>query len=1324
MENFILYDEIYRDENSIMYKGRRKGSINFVAIHCMDKARRPEVTNRVRLTHELDHPNVVQFYEWYETTNHLWLVVELCTGGCLRQLLVQDEHLPESSVRRFGLDMVRGLHYLHSLGILFSDLQPSKILLDGPGSLKFDDFSLSRVEGEDLDELFESTLGEDCGSSGDSADQGNGDAAKQRRTLGSPSYLAPELLQGQTHSMACDLWSLGCVLYELYTGKPPFTADTFPDLVDKVLNKSYAQPKVKGPRISSKPSPDFCSLLEGLLQKDPDERLDWHKLVAHPFWQGQLLTDKGKGDEAASEGGDTHEVTAQSSVDMLTQTPSNIKQYNLISISPDGRPISRSGGASSQHHLLRTSLQSSGLETFRPQSTPEATDTAAKEAHFTISSRPQTSPVVSYEASSDVKEVKPHPPRKSSGKKKSVTKETKGGGGDGKHRAKYHRDRKMSLEEEGSKGDLVYTLWDLTVSPIIDNAKIQKPTPLKYDAKSLPVSAPSVEKLLKLSTADLLHQVDVLAEALNKMNDKTASGQRSKVQFLNYIATICSNGSLGAVVIKSKMIASLLQCLKASQAIEVRCRAGRVVGLLALNMEELEEDVQLTELFTALTEVIRDNTRNAKLKQGMLPALGELLFLVATQEEQKGCSIEAWTVPAITYTMLTRCIREGEDSIVQHYAAKSIENVCSTMGTHSQKLATNEAGHVLWHLFNHSTADALKITAISALCRLTRQSVAIFQSVIDKVGLPNVLEALSVNITKVQQALVTMFAALLTEGSHLQRLVQDKNAEDFILRIIRLLDSPSMLIRAKAFLVLLEVTNTNMDMIHVACQARLVMHIERDGRRQQTGGKSDNQGQANYLAKCLGLITNYLVDIIPQILGDAVSSLNAVAGRKHPSSVQAKQLKTSLPLVPVALHLVTSQVFRARIIGEKFLEDVGDLLAHVQSLDSGETSIEPAIGVSGTTDFINTVLSILEAVAQHPSILMDYHSVIIENILPALASLVSSDNGDTRIFCLRLFAETTSLYLTHDQLTEERPLTNTKLLEEIIGERFLPHSEQILLDSDPVPVYGLKLLLALIEKSPSYIKRVEELELYPVLFQVLLDHQNAPIGSAVRNLVGILHCLVSHKGTNMKALYDQGIVDHLCSLLQQGVNIYMESDDTTDTKSVQLLLTSLQDTSLILLKYVAATVRQVLQAKKSGVEADTRGAESLLLNNKPFIEVTDCFMQLICSKERDLKHTACECLSLIAQLFGGEYKDTMSPDNMDCLAAALPKSDAKRQKLLLRFIKRVISTEKQHADMLREQGQRLCAALQDMVQTASSHADVAVSSLAADVLKTAGVKVS
>lgn len=79
------------------------------------------------MTHDISHPNVVQFHEWYETSNHLWLVVELCTGGSLADILTQDLYLPESSIRDFGLHLVTGLHYIHSLGILFHDLQPSKV---------------------------------------------------------------------------------------------------------------------------------------------------------------------------------------------------------------------------------------------------------------------------------------------------------------------------------------------------------------------------------------------------------------------------------------------------------------------------------------------------------------------------------------------------------------------------------------------------------------------------------------------------------------------------------------------------------------------------------------------------------------------------------------------------------------------------------------------------------------------------------------------------------------------------------------------------------------------------------------------------------------------------------------------------------------------------------------------------------------------------------------------------------------------------------------------------------------------------------------------
>ena len=127
MDNFILYDDICKTENSTVYKGRRKGSINFVAIHCIDKILRPEITNLVRLTFEMSHQNTVKFYEWYETSNHLWLVVELCTAGSLETLLEQDGCLPEASIKQFGIDICEGLFYCHSIGLLFCDLIPRKV---------------------------------------------------------------------------------------------------------------------------------------------------------------------------------------------------------------------------------------------------------------------------------------------------------------------------------------------------------------------------------------------------------------------------------------------------------------------------------------------------------------------------------------------------------------------------------------------------------------------------------------------------------------------------------------------------------------------------------------------------------------------------------------------------------------------------------------------------------------------------------------------------------------------------------------------------------------------------------------------------------------------------------------------------------------------------------------------------------------------------------------------------------------------------------------------------------------------------------------------
>ncbi|XP_033114833.1 serine/threonine-protein kinase ULK4-like isoform X2 [Anneissia japonica] len=1302
MENFILYEEIFRSEYCISYKGRRKGAIAFVAIHCIDKSKRPQTTNRVRLTHELSHINVVQFLEWYETTNHLWLVVELCTGGSLESILAQDGHLPESCIFSFGLDLVRGLHYLHSLGILFCDLQPSKILLDGPGVLKYDDFSLSKVEGESLDDLFQLT-GDDSENSLDNSDAGSNASPRSRKTLGSPEYLAPEVFKGGDNSLASDFWSLGCVLYQLFTGHVPFDGNTFEDVMYSVLNRDYSPPKAKGPKICTKPSSEFCDLLAGLLDKDPTSRMDWNRMVEHPFWKGQLVP--GGQSQPLQEVTNQEPVSLSDANEVTGQvTPAVLKKVNLVALTPDVGS-KENLRKSSPSVVLNTSLQGGKIPA-RPQTSPEITLT--KQAQFTLSTRPRSSMNTLEDDDNDNTSKST---RKLARKSKIKSKPDRMGG-------KYRGEPRKQWEEDGNvTKELMYQVWDLTVTPIVDNPKILKPAPLKYEAKSLPHTCHSPERCLKLSKRELNEHFSSVYDALVKENDKSAGGQRLKVQMLNYLGSLASNADLAQEILKSKLRVLLQQLLKANNALEIRCRAGRVLGLLALHCEELDENLPLTELFAALTEVVRDNSRNSKLKQSILPALGELLFLVAKQEEQKSAMIDAWTVPSVTYTIITRCLREGEEAPVQHYAALIFANVATTDGVHSEKLCSNETAQLLWHLFTHCTADALKVTAISALCRLTRHSVSVFQAVIDKIGLPVVLDALSVTINKVQQAMVTMFIATLVDGVHLQRIVQDK---DLVLRLMKLLDATSIITRAKAFLAVLEIMKSSTDMILVACQARLVMYIERDSRRQN-GGKQETNWE--YLNKCLSLTTNYLVEVLPQVMGDAVQSLESVAGRRHPSTLQAKQLKSTLPLLPVSLHLITSQIFRARVADEQFVTSMGELVSHLKLIDSGETNIDPAIGRSGTEEYIDTVLSIVEAITQHPGILMQYQEAIIVSVYPHLAQLVTSDNGNTKALCLHILVEITSLYLNHKHLVEEAPTSDTheKIIYEIINEHVMEDLERVLLEPDPFPAYALKLMLALVQRNPDFVRKIQELSLVQVLFQVLVDHQQVPTSSAMCLVLNIFQCLITDQSC-IPELFELGLVRYIVDLFNAASQLVERQDEKSDNKSVLTLIHSLLETLNTALKHVAVVVRQVLQAKQAKKEAATNLAEDLLLNLKPVVQLIDNLTALICLCENDSQVLVCNCLSLLAQLYGGEYQDAMSVKNMDNIAAALRHVDVKKQKILLRFVKRMITTDKHHADQLVGEGDRLVDALTWLVHNANSQADVAVASLASDILKAADIK--
>lgn len=197
---------------------------------------------------------MLKFYDWYETKNNLWVILEYCTGGDLENILKQDGHLPESSIRIFGIDILMGLKYLHSQGFVHGDLRPRNFLVDEYGIVKISDFKFTqKIPRESL---------------------GN----KNLLERGIPPYLAPELFTSEgVSSFASDFWCLGCVLYELRRGFLPFGDYKLPfdKLIDNVRNiEPISDPLISTPEPPSL-TPGLADLMLWLLEKAPMNRPKW-----------------------------------------------------------------------------------------------------------------------------------------------------------------------------------------------------------------------------------------------------------------------------------------------------------------------------------------------------------------------------------------------------------------------------------------------------------------------------------------------------------------------------------------------------------------------------------------------------------------------------------------------------------------------------------------------------------------------------------------------------------------------------------------------------------------------------------------------------------------------------------------------------------------------------------------------------------------------------------------------------------------------------------------------------------------------------------------
>ncbi|XP_077580434.1 serine/threonine-protein kinase PLK3 [Stigmatopora nigra] len=219
---------------------------------------REKITNEIELHKTLSHKHVVKFFHYFEDQDNIYIFLELCSRKSLAHIWKARHTLTEPEVRYYLRQIISGLKYLHNKGILHRDLKLGNFFVNENMELRLGDFGLA-AKLETVDQ-------------------------RKKTICGTPNYLAPEVLNRQGHGTESDVWSLGCVMYTLMCGNPPF------ETLD--LKETYKCIKEVRYNLPSELSPAAQKLVSSILQKNPSDRLTLDQILNHEFFTKGFTPEK------------------------------------------------------------------------------------------------------------------------------------------------------------------------------------------------------------------------------------------------------------------------------------------------------------------------------------------------------------------------------------------------------------------------------------------------------------------------------------------------------------------------------------------------------------------------------------------------------------------------------------------------------------------------------------------------------------------------------------------------------------------------------------------------------------------------------------------------------------------------------------------------------------------------------------------------------------------------------------------------------------------------------------------------------------------------
>ncbi|MEN2495758.1 MAG: hypothetical protein MHMPM18_000349 [Marteilia pararefringens] len=241
--------------SGMVYRARALDDNRPVALKIIDFRAQSEkhyLLREILVMRKLQHANIVNFHDCFFENNNLTIVMEFCSGGALAKVCERIE-MPEDLISYITDRSFRGLIHLHSQSIIHRDLKSDNILLNLDGGVKIADFGLCAKLKSDNE--------------------------KHKTQVGSPYWMAPEVINKNSHNYTVDTWSMGIVIIEMYDKDPPYFSMDQMSAMLKITNNKKMPPIGNRDAISA----SGMDLLRKMLKYEAKERPTLSKLCNHPF---------------------------------------------------------------------------------------------------------------------------------------------------------------------------------------------------------------------------------------------------------------------------------------------------------------------------------------------------------------------------------------------------------------------------------------------------------------------------------------------------------------------------------------------------------------------------------------------------------------------------------------------------------------------------------------------------------------------------------------------------------------------------------------------------------------------------------------------------------------------------------------------------------------------------------------------------------------------------------------------------------------------------------------------------------------------------------